>query len=100
MSERTTEIPRRVWNVKEGWKYIRKLSRQSAQKGNEEGKQTKPDKDPKTRKSMEFFRNSRKICVAGVQRASGRAVGKGSGGCGRASQHVSPVIQTVELRTG
>ena len=49
---------------------------------------------------MEFLRHSRKINVAGVQRASGRAVGGGSGGLGRASQHLPPRIKTKRLRTG
>lgn len=46
------------------------------QKGNEEGKQTKPDKDPKTRKSMEFSGTQGKFVWLEYREQVGRAVGR------------------------
>lgn len=48
-------------------------------------KESSQEKDSKASESMEFLRNSRKISVAEVQRASGRTGGGGLGGLEPAS---------------
>lgn len=65
------------------------------EKGDEERKQFRQVKILRLEKAWNFFRNSRKISVAGVQKASGRVVGAGSEESGRANQHLSLAIQTT-----